>query len=68
MTAPSLSQIVGHLRLQLLEERYAHLFQPPAQVPRPMLLQLMTPSCWDDDCHECNGLRCCCACHDRSPA
>jgi hypothetical protein len=66
MTVPAPAQIVRHLRLQLAEERYAHLLAPPAVMSRPDFLQLMTPSCWDDDCHECNGIRCACACHDGS--
>lgn len=37
----------------------------PVEVPRKVFLVYMTPSCWDDDCYDCQG--CSCACHDQPP-
>jgi hypothetical protein len=27
----------------------------------------MSVACWDDDCHDCPGGQCKCACHDEPP-
>lgn len=37
------------------------------QMPRQEFLLAMSPSCWHDDCQDCPGIRCACACHDEPP-
>lgn len=56
-------QLVRLARVQLNEPRYAHLLAPPPEeIPRGKFLLWMSPSCWEEACHDCSG--CLCACHD----
>lgn len=34
----------------------------PVEIPRGVFLLRMSPSCWEDACHDCQG--CSDACHD----
>jgi len=73
MSAPSLPQIVRHLRMQVADiERGQHsddgdalFLAAPVTMDRREFFRLMSPACWDEECHECS--LCACACHDEQP-